>query len=30
MQTEDNANFFIVLVKCWVEKEGTIINSSPC
>ena len=25
MKTEDNANFFIVLVKCWIEKEGKFL-----
>lgn len=25
MKTEDNAKFFIVLVKCWIEKEGKFL-----
>ena len=25
MQSEDNANFFIVLLKCWIEKEGKFL-----
>jgi ADP-ribose pyrophosphatase YjhB (NUDIX family) len=25
MKTKDNANFFIVLVKCWIEKDGKFL-----
>ena len=25
MKTKDNASFFIVLVKCWIEKEGKFL-----